>query len=118
MWQVVIATFALPEAPLDAAAHFHAEHVPMARELLSGEAAMPGPGLAAELEALAFVFPSAGKEHLGWRLAAIQALAREAAPKRVNGVVGDDQEAIDATTAWLAKAPGITGQLLAVGPAA
>ena len=114
MAQTVIATSALPEAPLDAAAYFHAEHVPMARGLLSGEAALPAPRQAAELDALAIVFPSAGKEHQGWRLAAIQALAREAAPKRVNGVVGDDQSAIDRTTAWLAEAPGITGQLLAV----
>ena len=36
MGQMVIATFALPDAPLDAAAHFHAELVPMARDLLSG----------------------------------------------------------------------------------
>jgi len=115
MAQVVIATLSLPDAPLDAAAHFHAEHVPMARELLSGAGAAPRPGPAEELDALAFVFPSAGKEHHGWRLAAIQALAREATPKRVNGVVGDDQGAIDETTAWLAEAPGITGQLLAVG---
>ena len=112
MAQTVIAMFDLPDAPLDAAASFYAENVSMARELLSGEAALPG--LAEELDALAFVFPSAGKEHQGWRLAAIQALAREAAPKRVNGVVGDDRDAIDETTAWLAAAPGITGQLLSV----
>jgi hypothetical protein len=112
MAQMVIATLALPDAPVEAAAHFYAEHVPMARDLLSGEAALPG--LAEELDALAFVFPSAGKEHQGWRLAAIQALAREAAPKRVNGVIGDDRDAIDETTDWLAAAPGITGQLLSV----
>ncbi len=44
----------------------------------------------------------------------MQDLAREAAPKRVNGIAGDDNEAIAAALAWLASAPGVTGQLLAV----
>ena len=114
MTQMVLAMFDLPDGPLDAAAHFLAEQVPMARELLDGTAQLPGPGLPKDLEALAFIFPSAAKDHHGWRVAAIQALAREATPKRVNGVVGDDLEAIAEVTDWLANAPGITGQLLAV----
>jgi hypothetical protein len=60
------------------------------------------------------VFPSAPYDHRGWRLAAVQDLAREAAPIRVNGVAGDDDAAIAAALHWLAAAPGITGQLLAV----
>ena len=65
-------------------------------------------------EDLVLVFPPAPYDHRGWRLAAIQDLAREAAPKRVNAVVGDNEQAIIATLEWLAQAPGITGQLLAV----
>ena len=54
MAQTVITMFDLPDAPLDAAAHFYAENVPMARELLSGEVALSG--RAEALDALAFVF--------------------------------------------------------------
>lgn len=91
----------LPEAPLDAAAAFHARVVPQARAALG------------EADALALVFAPAGYEHRGWRVAAVQALARESAPKRVNGVAGDDDDAIAETLAFLEAAPGITGQLLA-----
>ena len=47
-----------------------------------------------------------------WRRAAVEALAREAAPNRVNGVAGAEGEAVDQTCAYLAAAPGVTGQLL------
>ena len=49
--------------------------------------------------------------------AGVQALARELAPKRVNGVIGDGLDATDEVTDWLAQADGVTGQLLAVEPA-
>lgn len=114
MSQVVFRLMELPEAPLDAAAHFLSEHLPFVRQLLSGEAADQMPGLAEEPDALALVFPPGGKDQQGWRLAIIQELAREAAPLRVNGIAGDDDEAIDAAADWLAQAPGITGQLFAV----
>ena len=65
-------------------------------------------------EDLVLIFPPAPFDHRGWRLAAIQDLARAAAPVRVNGIVSGDEQAIAATLAWLAKAPGITGQLLSV----
>ena len=39
---------------------------------------------------------------------------RLAAPGRVNGIAGDDEEAVEKTLAWLSEAPGITGQLLSV----
>lgn len=92
----------LPAAPLDAAARFHSEWVPQARALFA-------------MGDIALVLPPAAHEHQGWRLAAVQELAREAAPARVNGVAGIDEAAIAETVAYLAAAPGITGQLLAVG---
>ena len=95
----------LPDGALDAAAAFHADWLPRARALLD-----PSP----EGEAIVLIFPVARYDHRGWRLAAVQDLAREAAPKRVNAVAGDDERAIAATLAWLAQAPGTTGQLLAV----
>ena len=116
MAQTVIHVLDLPDEPLDAAAQFHSEQVPLARGLLkNGSSRLLGASEdLLELDALAFVFAPAGKEHQGWRVAVIQALAREAAPKRVNGVVGPDSGAVDRTTDWLAEAPGITGQVLAV----
>ena len=100
--QAVLRVAGLPEAPLDAAAAFHAGQLSGARALL------------AEVDGLVLVFPPATHEHRGWRLAVVQDLAREAAPKRVNGVVGDDEAAIGETCAFLDRAPGVTGQLLAV----
>ena len=101
--QAVLRISGLPATALDAAAAFHGEHLPRARAELAGEA-----------EALVLVFPVAPYDHSAWRKAAVADLAREATPKRVNGVTGEDAAAIDATLAWLAQAPGITGQLLPV----
>jgi len=95
---------AWPPAPLDAAGYFY-------RELASRVRAAFADG--AE-EAVAVIYPPAGHAHRAWRLAAIQELAREAAPKRVNAIAGSDDDAIRQTLAWLEKAPGVTGQLLAV----
>ena len=102
MGQAVLRIDGLPESALDAAARFHRQWLDKAREALAAN------------EALALVFPAAAYDHRGWRLAAVQDLAREAAPKRVNGVAGNDEQAIAATIEWLAQARGITGQLLAV----
>jgi hypothetical protein len=102
MGQAVLRVEGLPENALDAAARFHAHDVPRSRELLR------------DAQALALVLAPARYDHHGWRLAAVQDLAREAAPKRVNAVVGDDERAIAEALAWLSAAPGITGQLLAV----
>jgi hypothetical protein len=102
MEQVVLDVASSPDAPLDAAATFYSEYLPRARAAL------------AETRALVLQFTPAGHEHRGWRLAAVQELAREAAPKRVNGIAGDDPRAIAETLVYLAAAPGITGQLLAV----
>jgi hypothetical protein len=98
MGQAVLRIEGLPESALDAAAAFHTEWLPRARA--DGD--------------LVLVFPAAPYDHRGWRLAAVQDLAREAAPKRVNAVAGEDEQAIAETLAWLSAAPGITGQLLAV----
>ena len=101
----VLAVEGLPEGALDGAAAFHAAWLPRARAQLDG--------LAAEGH-LVLVFPAAPYDHRGWRLAAVQDLARAAAPRRVNAIAGDDQPAIAQTVDWLAQAPGVTGQLLAV----
>ena len=102
MGQAVLRIEGLPESALDAAAAFHAEWLPRARQLLGTD------------EALALVLPAATYDHRGWRLAVVQNLAREAAPKRVNAVAGEQEQAIAETLDWLARSPGITGQLLAI----
>ena len=94
----------LPHRAIEAAAEFHAKVVP---EVLHPSRSQAG-------EDLVLIFPPAPYDHHGWRLAAVQDLARAAAPAKVNGIVGDDAEAIAATLAWLEQAPGITGQLLSV----
>ncbi|WP_305096664.1 Rossmann fold domain-containing protein [Croceibacterium aestuarii] len=125
----------LPAGPLDAAAEFYATWLPRARAHLPprngegdhaehGGGESPGreslPSASAPLpspragEALVIVFPPASHEHRAWRLAAVQELAREMAPRRVNGIVGADRQDIARTLAYLERAPGVTGQLLAV----
>src|SRR5690606_39036630 len=73
---------ALPDNPLDAAGIFHADYLPKVR------------GNPDRAEQIVVCFPPAGHEHRGWRLAAIQELARELAPVRVNAVAGSDPVAI------------------------
>lgn len=76
------------------------------------------PRVAEELaghDALAIVLPTAPYDHDDWRRAAARDLARAHAPQRVNIVAGNDETAIAATLEYLAKAPGVTGQLLRVG---
>jgi hypothetical protein len=102
MGEAVLHVDGLPAAPLDAAQAFFAEYLPRAREAFQDDAEV------------VLVFPGAGHEHRAWRLAAVQELAREAAPKRVNAVTGDDRAAVEQAIAYLADAPGITGQLLVV----
>ena len=65
---------------------------------------------------MTIVFDPAPYDHRGWRLAAIQDLARAAAPARVNAVAGNGDQAIADTIAYLERSPGITGQLLEVVP--
>ena len=86
----------LPGSPLDAAAEFHAAIVPQVRSA-TGDVVL--------------AFDPADHSHRVWRLAAIQELAREAAPRRVNAVIGAAQAAV---LKYLATAPGVTGQMLQV----
>lgn len=88
----------LPTGALDAAAAFHARIVPQARALAACD--------------LAILFAPADHRHAGWRAAAIGELARAAAPARVNAVVSDNAEMIGQICAYLAAAPGVTGQVL------
>ena len=110
MGQIALQISCLPEDPLEAAARFYAEEVPLVPKLLEQEVAVTGDAV----DALTIVFPVSGRLHEGWQLAAVQSLAREFAPVRVNGLTGGDADAVLATTEWLADAPGVTGQLLDV----
>ncbi len=89
----------LPNTALAAAAAFHADWLPGLTADTSGED-------------LALIFPPADHTHRGWRLAAVQGLARELAPRRVNALAASDEAAIAAALAYLAGADGLTGQYL------
>lgn len=90
----------LPAEPLAASARFHAQILPdVLAELARGED-------------LTLVFDPAGHDHRGWRLALVQSLAREHAPRRINALAGDDQAAVAAAADYLASADGVTGQYL------
>ena len=105
--------------PADDALHFYTTIMPLARGILTGEVPPSVVNLEDPVDSIVVVFGYGGHEHRDWQLAAMQTLAREVAPKRINGIVGGDSEpetldTIDEVAAWLAAAPGITGQLLAV----
>jgi hypothetical protein len=102
MAQAEMAVQGLPEAPLDAAAAFHAQWLPEARAALAAG------------HDLVLVFAPAGHEHRGWRLAAVQELAREAAPLRVNALVATDGPGLMEMLGWLEQAEAITGEMLTV----
>ena len=92
---------ALPDAPMAAAAAFHAGILSEIARALAG-----GP------DHLSLVFPPADHTHRAWRLAVVQGLAREHAPLRINALESADDTAIKAAHAYLAQADGLTGQLL------
>ncbi len=92
----------LPASALEAAAQFHAEHLPQVRMAIE------------QADSLVIVMPFAGRAHAGWSRALVQDLARAHAPRRVNLVAGEDARAIGAAIAWLERSPGVTGQLLDV----
>ncbi len=122
----------LPEQALAAAADFHARVLPDVLTLLSPQLKRggagggvcpagavptyrPHPNPSPEEEGLAhltLVFPPADHSHRAWRLAAVQALAREHAPLRVNALESANEAAIAAGEAYIAGAPGVTGQYL------
>lgn len=96
---------ALPDGALDAAARFFERIFPGVEAVV---------GSLDPVEDLLIVFPEADHAHRGWRLAAVQELARKHAPRRVNAAVSADEAAIAAAAAYLSAAPGVTGQLLAL----
>lgn len=96
----------LPTDPLAAAAEFHTTWLPKVRQ-----------ALAQTSELLVLQFPVADHTHRTWRLATVQGMAREYAPLRVNGVESESAAAIASASAYLAAAPGLTGQLLSLADA-
>ncbi len=99
---VRIAIDDLPDAPLDAAATFHAEYVTGVLKQANS------------VDVMVLIFPPADHAHHGWRLASVQDLARTAAPVRVNAIVGADDAGIAKAADWLETAPGITGHVLRI----
>ncbi len=96
--QGIVEVEGLPEHPLDAAAHFLDQFVPKVRSMAtSGDVVV--------------ILPPADHTHAAWRLAAVQELAREAVPNRVNAVEGEDEAAVSDTLYYLQSADGVTGQV-------
>jgi hypothetical protein len=91
----------LPENPTDASSVFYQAAVPEIRAAI-GAGDLP----------VCLVFDPADRTHTAWRKAAVQALAREAAPGRINAIAGGGEAALAAGIAYLARAPGVTGQYL------
>jgi hypothetical protein len=91
----------LPQDALAAAATFHGTVLPR----IIAE-------LAQTRDPVLLVFEPADHTHTGWRLAAVQALARRRVPRRINAVASSDDAAIAAAEAYLDAADGVTGQLL------
>lgn len=98
---MLLPTGPLPEDPIAAAAAFHAHWVPVALAALDGGATV-----------LTFVFPPAPHPHTGWREVAVQMLARERKPARINAIATNDPVGIAAAAAFINNAPGLTGQYL------
>lgn len=92
----------LPDDPLAAAAHFHANDLPKIAKAL---------GTAPSVQ-YTIVFAPADYTHRGWRQAVIQGLARQHSPLRINAIESDDDAAIASAAAYLTSAGGITGQFL------
>lgn len=92
---------ALDPVPSAAARQFHAHYLPLIQA-----------DLLAQPELLVILFPPADHTHIAWRLAAIQALARESVPARVNAIAGGGGQAQLAAVRYLEAAAGVTGQYL------
>ena len=89
----------LPDEPAAAAHAFYQQIGQLLESLTEGEN-------------LTLMFGAADHTHTGWRLAAVQSLARERAPQRVNAIAGGHAAAIAAALAYLDAADGVTGQYL------
>ena len=91
----------LPEEPLAAAGLFHQNWLdPIERALDEG------------IDVVAVLVP-ADHTHSEWRHAAVAMLARKHTPRRVNFIAGEGR-GVDEAEAYLADAPGVTGQYLQV----
>lgn len=101
--QAVLSVDGLPTAPADAAALFHRRWLPQARAAIAA--------LTGEDRALLIALPEADHTHAEWRLAMVRMLAREVAPARVN-CAACGLDALERFAAFLADAPGVTGQYL------
>ncbi len=91
----------LPNLPSAAAATFHHEFLPQAQAILTSGA-----------QCLTLLFGAGDQTHRNWRLAAVQALALEHAPGRVNALAGGNTATVAATLAYLEAADGVTGQYI------
>ena len=89
----------LPAEPLAAAGVFHQHWLPHIEVALAGG------------EDVMISFAPADHTHREWRRAIAAGLARAYTPRRVNVVAGEGA-VLDAFEAYLAAAPGITGQYL------
>lgn len=89
----------LPPEPLAAAGVFHQHWLPHVETLLAGG------------EDVMVTLAAANHAHREWRRAIAAGLARAYAPRRANVVAGEGS-ALDACEAYLAAAPGVTGQYL------
>ena len=92
----------LPAAPLDASVEFARRFLDEARKASAD---------------VIVLFATADHTHASWRKAVIEELAREAAPRRVNAVVAPDKTGANEVLDFLARAPGVTGQVLEVAGA-
>ena len=98
----------LPEGAVEAAEEFYVRVLPA---LLADLANPPSTD-----EHLLVVFDRAPHDHRAWMLAAIQILARHAAPRRVNGIVRAAGADFRSASGFVANAAGVTGQLLSLAP--
>jgi hypothetical protein len=122
---------ALPAGPVAAAATFYADVAPLLERALIDP--LKNDGAVTEVAATAhdelpsvpeeapsaddsfvLVFAPADHTHRGWRLAAVQALALDHAPLRINAVASNDERAVAEAERYLAAAPGVTGQYWAL----
>ena len=94
-----IAVDGLPDDPLAAAGLFHQHWLSHIEHQLEG-------GLDVTI-----TVPATDHTHREWRRAVTAGLARKHTPRRVNMVAGEGA-ALEATVAYLADAPGVTGQYL------
>lgn len=97
----IVAARGLARDPIDAATEFFDRIIPQVRSAIrSGE--LPA----------CVLFDPADYTHRAWRLAAVQSLAREATPGRVNAIAGADDASLWAAIDYLETAAGVTGQYL------